>query len=72
MGNNSPLQKFYFVIGSVFSAFYIFAGIMFLTGLVTFGIDYNARMLFGTGIFAYGIFRIFMFYKRYKRMRGEE
>jgi hypothetical protein len=69
VANNSPLQKFYLLIGSIFSVFYIFAGIMFLTGLVTFGLDYQPRMLFGTGIFAYGIFRVYMFYKRYKRMR---
>ncbi|HTB08095.1 MAG TPA: hypothetical protein VK806_14185 [Bacteroidia bacterium] len=72
MAANSPLQKFYILIGSIFSVFYVFVGIMFLTGLVTFGLEYQARMLFGIGIFAYGIFRVFMFYKRYKRMREGE
>lgn len=66
------MKSFYNLTGSVMSFFYIFAGIAFLSGKLNFGFQPSVRILIGSGIFAYGIFRIFIFYKRIRSGREDE
>lgn len=69
---NSPLHSFYMLVGGIFSFFYIIVGILFLLRRITLGIDPKMANYIGTGILAYGLFRLYMFYKRYKAMREDE
>lgn len=41
-------------------------------GKIDFGMDATVAKLFGIAILAYGLFRVYLFYQRYKRMREEE
>lgn len=66
------MQHFYMLIGGIFSFFYIIVGVLFLLRRLTFGIDPKMVNYIGTGILAYGLFRLYVFYKRYKAMREEE
>jgi len=73
VGGESYLQKAYLFIGGTFSVFYVVVGLMLCTGRLTFGMESSMRFLVGAGILAYGIFRAFMFYKRYKASKeGQE
>ena len=66
------LQKAYLFIGGTFSVFYVAVGLLIATGRISFGMEPSLRFLVGLGIMLYGIFRGFMFYKRYKQSKQEE
>ncbi|NNM95725.1 MAG: hypothetical protein HKL88_09760 [Bacteroidia bacterium] len=70
MEGDSLLQKVYLFVGGIFSVFYIVAGLFISTGRISFGMQPSVRFLFGAGIIAYGIFRAFMFYKKYKAAKN--
>jgi hypothetical protein len=66
------MKNFYILTGSVFSFVYIFAGMMIITDRLDFGIPPNYRIGIGAGISAYGVFRVFMFYRRIRAGRDDE
>jgi hypothetical protein len=66
------MKSFYLLTGSVMSFVYIFAGIMLMSGKLNFDLQPNTRIALGSGIFAYGLFRIYMFYRRIKSQGDEE
>jgi hypothetical protein len=72
MAKGSPIQNMMLFIGGVLSFFYVTLGILFIIGKVSFGWTPTTGMFFGFAILAYGIFRAYLFYQRYKRMREEE
>ncbi|HTB31125.1 MAG TPA: hypothetical protein VK808_03815 [Bacteroidia bacterium] len=66
------MKTFYLLTGSVFSFIYLFAGIMLITGKLDFGLEPNTRLAFGSAICAYGLFRVYMFYRRLRSYRNDE
>jgi hypothetical protein len=66
------MQKAYLIIGGTFSVFYVVVGLLLCTGRLTLGMESSMRFLVGAGIFAYGIFRAFVFYKRYKASKEDQ
>ena len=67
------MKTFYLLTGSVFSFVYLFAGLMIFTGRLNFGMeDANKRMAIGAAVFAYGIFRVVMFYRRLRSYRNND
>ena len=66
------MQKAYLIIGGTFSVFYVVVGLLLCTGRLTLGMESSMRFLVGAGIFAYGIFRAFVFYKRYKASKVDQ
>jgi len=66
------MKNFYLLTGSVFSFVYIFAGIGITSGKLNFGLEQNSRFAIGGAIFAYGLFRLFMFYRRIRSARDDE
>jgi len=67
----SFLKVAYLFIGGTFSIFYLVVGLMLTAGRFTFGMEPSVRVLVGVVIIVYGIFRAFMFYKKYKEFREE-
>ena len=63
------MKTFYLLTGSVFSFVYIFAGIALISGRLNFGLDPNTRLAMGSAIFAYGLFRVYMFFRRIRSTR---
>jgi hypothetical protein len=72
VGSESYLQKAYLFIGGTFSVFYVVLGLLLCTGRMTLGMEPSMRFLVGAGILAYGIFRAFVFYRKYKASKEEE
>jgi hypothetical protein len=68
----SYLHIAYLFIGGTFSVFYLVVGLLLISGKLSFGMEPTVRFLVGAGVMAYGIFRAFMFYKKYKEFRQEE
>jgi hypothetical protein len=66
------MQKAYLFIGGTFSVFYVVVGLLLCTGRLTLGMESSMRFLVGAGIFAYGVFRAFVFYRRYKASKEEQ
>jgi hypothetical protein len=66
---NNYLQKAYLFVGGTFSVFYIVVGLMLCSGRITFGMDPSPRFLVGAGIIGYGVFRGFIFFKKYKQSK---
>ena len=66
------MKNFYLLTGSVFSFVYIFAGIAILSKKLDFGLQPTLRIIVGSGIFAYGLFRLYMFYRRIRAGREDE
>lgn len=66
------MKSVYLLSGSVFSFVYVFAGIAFISGKLNFGFDANTRVLLGCAILLYGVFRIYMFYRKIRSARGDE
>jgi hypothetical protein len=64
--------KPYIYIGGIFSVFYISVGLLLATGRMTLGMEPQMRFLVGAASMAYGAFRAFLFYKRYKASKEEE
>jgi hypothetical protein len=67
MSSGSPIQRFYLIIGGTLSIFYLAVGAALLSGRITFGLDTKTTMLVGTVVVLYGLFRLYMFYVRYRR-----
>ena len=72
MAGGSYLKSAYLIIGGTFSIFYLVVGLMLATGKLTFGMEPSVRFFVGAGIMAYGIFRAFLFYKKYKESKEEQ
>jgi len=72
MAGESNLQKAYIFVGGIFSVFYIVVGLFLCTGRLRFGMEPGMSFLFGAGIIGYGIFRAYMFYKKYKASKNNE
>ena len=68
----SPLQNILMFVGGINSFLYIAIGILFLLGKITLGLDVTLAKLLGGAVLAYGLFRLYLFFQRYKRMREEE
>jgi len=66
------MKNFYLLTGSVMSFVYIFAGIMLMSGKLNFDLQPGMRVAIGSAIFAYGIFRLYMFYRRIRSQRDDE
>ncbi len=66
------MKSFYLLTGSVFSFVYVFAGIALISDKLNFGLDPNMRLAMGSAIFAYGIFRVYMFYRKIRAGREDE
>jgi hypothetical protein len=66
------MKTFYILTGSVFSFVYLFAGLMLITGKLNFGLENSTRIAWGSAICAYGLFRIYMFYRRIRSGRNDE
>jgi hypothetical protein len=66
------MNKFYILTGSVFSFVYVLAGILLILGKLNFDFQPNVRIALGSGICAYGIFRVYMFYRRMRAAREED
>jgi hypothetical protein len=66
------LQKAYLFIGGTFSVFYVAVGLMICTGKVAFGMEPSLRFLVGLGILLYGVFRAFIFFKKYKQYKQDQ
>ena len=69
------MQKAYVYVGGIFSVFYIIIGLFMATGRVSLaplGMSAGLSQLIGAIVIAYGIFRAFMFFKRYKAIRRGE
>jgi uncharacterized membrane protein len=66
------MKNFYLLTGSVFSFVYIFAGIAVLSQKLDFGLQPSFRIVIGSGILAYGLFRLYMFYRRIRAGREDE
>jgi hypothetical protein len=66
------MKNFYLLTGSVMSFFYLLAGIAFISGKLDFGFDKNVRIALGCAMVAYGIFRIYMFYRRIHSGKEDE
>ncbi len=66
------MRQFYILTGSVFSFLYVLVGLMILTGKLNFDLEPTTKIIIGTGICAYGLFRVYMFYKRIRSQREDE
>src|ERR1700691_1163824 len=60
--NFIKMKQFYILTGSVFSFLYVLVGLMILTGKLNFDFQPTTKIIVGTGISAYGLFRVYMFY----------
>ncbi len=69
MDGESFLQKAYLFVGGFFSVFYLVVGLFICTGRLNFGMAAGLNFLFGAAIICYGIFRGYVFYKKYKVSR---
>lgn len=72
MEGDSFIQKAYLFVGGIFSVFYLVVGLFFCTGRINFGLNSGLNFLFGAAIMGYGIFRAFVFYKKYKASKNNE
>jgi small-conductance mechanosensitive channel len=70
VGNH--LQTAYLFIGGIFSVFYVTVGLMLCSGRISFGMEPTMRLLVGAGILLYGLFRGFVFYRKYKQSKEEQ
>jgi hypothetical protein len=68
----NSISKAYLYVGGIFSVFYVVVGLMLCSGRLTFGMEPSMRVLVGAGIIVYGIFRAFIFYKKYKDSKEEQ
>ena len=66
------LQKAYLFVGGIFSVFYITVALMLGSGRISFGMEPTMRLLVGAGILLYGLFRGFIFYRKYKQSKEGE
>ncbi|MGP8216543.1 MAG: hypothetical protein ACLQQ4_13325 [Bacteroidia bacterium] len=70
-GKGSPSNILMFV-GGIFSFFYILFGALMIMGKITlFDLEPVNRKLLGAAVLAYGVFRLYLFFRRYKQMREE-
>jgi len=66
------MKTFYLLTGSVFSFVWLFTGVLLLTDKFDFGLERNTRIIFGSIICMYGLFRIYMFYRRLRSYRNND
>ena len=72
MATGDYLQKAYLFVGGTFSVVYVVAGLLIATGRLAFGMEPSMRFLIGVGIMLYGIFRAFIFFRKYKQSKEEQ
>lgn len=73
MGSVGPaFRNIYSIVGGILSLFYIAIGFLFIDGKITFNFEPMYQKIFGGVLVMYGLFRVNMFYRRFKQMRNEE
>src|SRR6185312_8746414 len=70
MASGSGIPKFYLLIGGPLSLFYIAVGGALMSGKLSFGFDSSTQMTIGVVVLLYGLFRLYLFFVRYRRYRN--